>query len=120
MDHSPAGKPALMKYVTLLYFLVVAQLAAKRQLDSWLPVAQLVALLHHWIDEHQMKCDWRDRIWLGKASLEVARSVHAAYGPAFVVPFLSTVAESRTMAGDAREKRSILRTACFHYLTRKL
>ncbi|WP_246794476.1 hypothetical protein [Burkholderia perseverans] len=120
MDYHPAGKPAIVKYVTLLYFLVVAQLAARRQLDSWLPVAQLVALLHGWIDEHRMKCDWRDRIWLGKASLEVARSVHAAYGPAFIVPFLSPLVESKKMAGDAREKQTILRNACHHYLTRRL
>ncbi|AJK49451.1 hypothetical protein [Burkholderia plantarii] len=120
MDYSPAGKQAIVKYITLLYFLVVAQLAARRQLDSWLPVAQLVALLHGWIGEHRMKCDWRDRIWLGKASLEVARSVHAAYGPAFIVPFLAPLVESRKTTDDAREKRCILRNACYRYLIRKL
>ncbi|MEX3630183.1 MAG: hypothetical protein VB138_12665 [Burkholderia sp.] len=73
---------------------MVAQLAAKRQRDIWQPIAQLVELLQAWVSQQEMKCDWRDRIWLGKASLEVAQSVHAAYGPAFVVSFLSTTSES--------------------------
>ncbi|ASD83429.1 hypothetical protein C6V06_30220 [Burkholderia gladioli] len=120
MDPLPTGRQALMKYVGLLYFLVVAQLAAKRQRDIWLPAAQLVELLHAWVAQQEMKCDWRDRIWLGKASLDVAQSVHAAYGPAFVMSFLSTASEPEQISGDAHDKRILLRTTCFRYLTRKL
>ncbi len=38
-----------MKYVGVLYCLVVAQLAARLQRDAWLPTARLVDLLQAWL-----------------------------------------------------------------------
>ncbi|WP_414439338.1 hypothetical protein [Burkholderia sp. 22PA0106] len=116
MNYRPAGKRAFMRYVGLLYFLVIAQLAAKQKLNMWLSITQLVELLREWIAHQGMKCDWRDRICLIHASFHVAHAMHAAYGPTFVVSFLSTRTAFDVLPADARENQILLREACSRYL----
>ena len=61
------------KYVDLLYFLVVLQLVTQRKTHEWLSSFQLVESLQGWLVIHRAKCDWRDRVWIGHASLQIAR-----------------------------------------------
>lgn len=107
-----------MRYVGLLYFLVIAQLAMKRKLNEWLSIAQLVELLREWIAYQGMKCDWRDRIYLIRSSFNVAHAMYAAHGPTFVVSFLSTRQDVDPLPADARENQMLLRETCSRYLKR--
>ncbi|VWD49582.1 hypothetical protein BLA18112_07373 [Burkholderia lata] len=71
------------KYVDLLYFLVVLQLVTQRQNREWLSPYQLVESLQGWLVIHRAKCDWRDRVWIGHASLQIAKSVRQVGNAAF-------------------------------------
>ncbi|CAB3750420.1 hypothetical protein B7G54_06295 [Burkholderia puraquae] len=95
------------KYVDLLYFLVVLQLVTQRQTREWLSPFQLVESLQAWLVIHRAKCEWRDRVWIGHASLQIAKLARP----------VDNAASAETGAPrDALADRSSLRMKCIRYL----
>ncbi|VWB38454.1 hypothetical protein BLA14095_01570 [Burkholderia lata] len=95
------------KYVDLLHFLVVLQLVTQRQTREWLSPFQLVESLQGWLVVHRAKCDWRDRVWIGHASLQIAKSVRPVDDAA-----LAEAGEPRDTLAD----RLSVRMKCIRYL----
>lgn len=104
------------KYVDLLYFLVVLQLVTKRQTREWLPPFQLVESLQAWLVIHRAKCEWRDRIWIGHASLQIARSICPLDNTALPKPLLGAAKDSIFASRNALASQSSLRMKCVRYL----
>ncbi|RQZ14331.1 hypothetical protein DIE14_34350 [Burkholderia sp. Bp9017] len=102
------------KYVDLLYFLVVLQLVKKRQTLEWLSPFQLVESLQAWLAIHRAKCEWRDRIWIGEASLQIAKSVRPVGAAACSEPLVG-MSKARAPR-DALANRASLRMTCIRYL----
>ncbi|NTY35085.1 hypothetical protein [Burkholderia diffusa] len=104
------------KYVDLLYFLVVLQLVTQRQSREWLSPFQLVESLQGWLIVHRAKCEWRDRVWIGHASLQIAKSVRPVDNAAFSGPLPDVTKDSTPPPRDALAGRSSLRMKCIRYL----
>ncbi|OXJ13198.1 hypothetical protein CFB39_18380 [Burkholderia sp. AU6039] len=95
------------KYVDLLYFLVVLQLVTQRKTHEWLSSFQLVESLQGWLVIHRAKCDWRDRVWIGHASLQIAKAAR---------PVDDAESTGTGAPRDALADRSSLRMKCIRYL----
>ncbi|WP_246637398.1 hypothetical protein [Burkholderia catarinensis] len=95
------------KYVDLLYFLVVLQLVTRRQTREWLSPFQLVESLQGWLVIHRAKCEWRDRVWIGHASLQIAKSAR----PVDAAALAETLSPQ-----DVPVDRLSLRMKCIRYL----
>lgn len=104
------------KYVDLLYFLVVLQLVTERKTREWLSPFELVESLQAWLIVHRAKCEWRDRVWIGHASLQIAKSVRPVDNTVFSESLLSAAQDSTPPPEDALADRSSLRRKCIRYL----
>ena len=104
------------RYVDLLCFLVALQLVTKRKTREWLSPIQLVESLQAWLVVHRAKCEWRDRVWIGHASLQIAKSVHAVDDPAFPERHPGVEDDSTARPRGALANRSGLRIKCIRYL----
>ncbi len=104
------------KYVDLLYFLVVMQLVTRRQTREWLSPFQLVESLQAWLVIHRAKCEWRDRVWIGHASLQIAKLARPADSAAFAEPLANAEPAPTPASPDALADRSSLRMKCIRYL----
>ncbi|VBB11209.1 hypothetical protein BSTAB16_1330 [Burkholderia stabilis] len=104
------------KYVDLLYFLVVLQLVTQRQTHKWLSPLQLVESLQGWLIVHRAKCEWRDRVWIGHASLQIAKSVRPVDNASFPEPLRSAAKEAAPPPRDTLANRLSLRMKCIRYL----
>lgn len=104
------------KYVDLLYFLVALQLVTERQTREWLSPFQLVESLQAWLIVHRAKCEWRDRVWIGHASLQIAKSVRPVGNAAFSESLPGVAKDSTLPPRDALADRSSLRRKCIRYL----
>ncbi|WP_226383394.1 hypothetical protein [Burkholderia mayonis] len=69
--------PIHTRYVDLLCFLVINQLVTRTLTRRWLRPDYLVESMRAWLSSQQTQCDWRDRIWLARASGEIARSMYS-------------------------------------------
>ncbi|AXF24756.1 hypothetical protein CUJ89_31405 [Burkholderia pyrrocinia] len=104
------------KYVDLLYFLVVLQLVTQRRTREWLSPFELVESLQAWLVIHRANCEWRDRIWIGHASLQIAKSVRPVDNAAFAEPLVSAETDPTPPPPDALADRLSLRMRCIRYL----
>ncbi|WP_446901147.1 hypothetical protein [Burkholderia sp. YIM B11467] len=104
------------KYVDLLCFLVVLQLATERKTREWLSPFQLVESLQAWLIVHRAKCEWRDRVWIGHASLQIAKSVRPVDDAAFPEPLPDVAKDPTLPSRDALADRLSLRRKCVRYL----
>ncbi|AWV02945.1 hypothetical protein DM992_26765 [Burkholderia sp. JP2-270] len=104
------------KYVDLLYFLVVLQLVTQRQTREWLSPFQLVESLQGWLIVHRAKCEWRDRVWIGHASLQIAKSVRPVDHAALPDPLPDAAKDPAPPPRDALAGRASLRMKCIRYL----
>ncbi|MBN3830964.1 hypothetical protein [Burkholderia sp. Ac-20344] len=91
----------------LLYFLVVLQLVTQRRTREWLSPFQLVESLQAWLVIHCAKCEWRDRVWIGHASLQIAKSAR---------PADNAGSAEAGAPRDALADRLSLRMKCIRYL----
>ncbi|KVH10795.1 MULTISPECIES: hypothetical protein [Burkholderia] len=104
------------QYVDLLYFLVVMQLVTRRQTRAWLSPFQLAESLQAWLVIHRAKCEWRDRVWIGHASLQIAKSAGPADSAALAQPLAHAEPAPAPASPDASTDRAGLRMACIRYL----
>ncbi|AOI60451.1 hypothetical protein WI26_23055 [Burkholderia diffusa] len=104
------------RYVDLLCFLVAMQLVTKRKTREWLSPFQLVESLQAWLVVHRAKCEWRDRVWIGHASLQIAKSVSSVDKTACAEQFLGMEDGSPIRPRSAFANRLSLRSKCIHYL----
>jgi len=108
------------RYVDLLCFLVAMQLVTQRKTREWLSPFQLVESLQAWLVVHRAKCEWRDRVWIGHASLQIAKSVSSADKFTCAEQFLGTEDDSTTRPRGALLSRLNLRSKCVRYLRQQV
>jgi len=104
------------KYVDLLYFLVVLQLVTRRLTREWLPPLQLVESLQAWLVVRGVTCEWRDRIWIAHASLQIAKSIRPADNASFADPLFWIGNDPTFAPRDFLAERLALRTRCIRHL----
>ncbi|RQS18759.1 hypothetical protein DIE06_13985 [Burkholderia sp. Bp8998] len=99
----------------MLCFLVVLQLVTKRKTRAWLSPVQLVESLQAWLIVHRAKCEWRDRVWIGHASLQIAKSVRSVDATA-LSERLPGVGDDSARPRGTLVNRLSLRIKCIRYL----
>lgn len=104
------------KYVDLLYFLVDQQLVSRRSTCEWLSPFQLAESLQAWLAIHRAKCEWRDRIWIGHASLQLAKSVRRIDNAALAESLFDVEKDPTPLPRDTLADRLGLRMKCIRYL----
>jgi hypothetical protein len=108
------------RYVDLLCFLVRLQLVTQRKTLQWLSPPQLVESLQAWLVVHRAKCEWRDRVWIGHAALQIAKSVHGVDSTAPSEQRPSVADDAATHPRGALTNRLGLRLKCIQYLRERV
>ncbi|MGS0895040.1 hypothetical protein ACVBGC_21295 [Burkholderia stagnalis] len=104
------------KYVDLLHFLVARQLVSRRSTCEWLSPLQLVESLQAWLVTHRAKCEWRDRIWIGHASLQIAKSIRRVDNAALAKSLFDVEKGPAPRPHDTLANQLGLRMKCIRYL----
>ena len=108
------------RYVDLLCFLVALQLVTQRKTRQWLSPHQLVESLQAWLIVHRAKCEWRDRVWIGHAALQIAKSVHPVDSSTPPEQRPGAAYDSTTHPQGAPANRLGLRLKCIQYLRERV
>lgn len=108
------------RYVDLLCFLVGLQLVTQRKTRQWLSPPQLVESLQAWLVVHRAKCEWRDRVWIGHAALQIAKSVHAVDSSAPSEQRPGIADDATAHPRYALANRLGLRLKCTQYLRERI